>query len=734
MALSAGTKLGPYEILSAIGAGGMGEVYKATDTRLGRTVAIKVLHRAHSDRFEQEARAIAALNHPNVCTLHDVGPNYLVMEYVEGSALRGPLPPQEAVRLGIQIASALEAAHRRGIIHRDLKPANVMVTRDGSVKLLDFGLSKIAVNADLQDVTPTIERTMDGTVLGTTAYMAPEQTEGRPLDARSDVFSLGAVLYEMVAGRRAFEGRSMAQVLSAVLRDDPRPLDALPALERIVTRCLRKSPADRFQTMAEVQVALEEVSDKPAAPQASIAVLPFANISGDHDNEYFSDGLAEEILNALTHVPGLKVAGRTSSFFFRGKDIEFAEIARKLNVEHILEGSVRKAGNRIRVTAQLIKVADGFHLWSERYDRELIDVFAMQDDIAAAIAGALQLKLSPPLARGRHTPSLPAHEAFLKGRHDLLKLTPESMARSRTNFEHAIELDPEYAMPRTALGSYFIATAMNGLRPARELMPLARAAAQKALDIDPWLPEAHAYLGFVATSFDYDWTEAHRRYQVATAVQPVSALVHSIYGTFYLAPLGRLQEAVEELERAVEEEPLHALLRSELAFALLEAGSEERAIAEFRKVMEIDEGFWAAHRFFGVHYALKGMEMEALAQFERAYQLAPWSSIAVGTLAGALVRTGDVSRASLLIQPLREAPGQTPGVPVGMTFFHLQCSELDAAASWMEKAIEQRDPSVLRLLADPLASRLRHSPRWPALAEMMNLPSSSSEQAVTIRG
>src|SRR5580704_7781740 len=237
MALSAGTKLGPYEIVSALGAGGMGEVYKATDTRLCRTVAIKVLHRAHSDRFEEEARAIAALNHPHVCTLHDVGPNYLVMEYVEGSALRGPLPPQEAVRLGIQIASALEAAHRRGIIHRDLKPANVMVTRDGSVKLLDFGLSKIAASADLQDVTPTIERTMDGTVLGTTAYMAPEQVEGRPLDERSDMFSLGAVLYEMVAGRRAFEGRSMAQVLSAVLRDNPRPLDAPPALERIVTRC-----------------------------------------------------------------------------------------------------------------------------------------------------------------------------------------------------------------------------------------------------------------------------------------------------------------------------------------------------------------------------------------------------------------------------------------------------------------------------------------------------------------
>jgi serine/threonine protein kinase len=347
MPLSAGTRLGPYEILSALGAGGMGEVYRARDTRLERDVAIKVLPEqfaADPDRlrrFEHEARAIAALNHPHICQLHDIGPGYLVLEYIEGEPLRGPMAVEQALPLALQMVSALEAAHRRGILHRDLKPVNIMVTREGTAKLLDFGLAKF-VSADA-DAT----RTLDGTVLGTAAYMSPEQAQGQSLDARSDVFSFGAVLYETLSGRRAFGGSSMADVLSAVLRDDPRPIQAPPELERIVRRCLAKQPGQRFQTMGELRAALEqaatELTPKPTEREPSIAVLPFANMSADKENEYFSDGLAEEIINVLAHVPGMKVAGRTSSFFFRGKDVEFGEIGRRLNVEYVLEGSVRKA-------------------------------------------------------------------------------------------------------------------------------------------------------------------------------------------------------------------------------------------------------------------------------------------------------------------------------------------------------------------------------------------------------
>ncbi len=375
MTLTAGTRLGPYEIRSALGAGGMGEVYLARDTRLERDVAIKVLpeqfaadpDRLH--RFEDEARALAALNHPHICQLHDIGPGYLVLEYIDGEPVRGPMDVERARGLALQMVSALEASHQRGILHRDLKPTNIMVTRDGAAKLLDFGLAK------LMNVEADVTRTQDGVVMGTAAYMSPEQAQGQCLDARSDIFSFGAVLYEMLSGTRAFDGRSTADVLSAVLRDEPPPIVAPPAFERIVRRCLAKQPRQRFQTMGELRAALEHTAPGPAVRptghQPSIAVLPFANLSADKDNEYFSDGLAEEIINVLANVPGLKVAGRTSSFFFRGKDIEFAEIGRRLNVEHLLEGSVRTAGNHLRVTAQLITVADGFHLWSERYDREM---------------------------------------------------------------------------------------------------------------------------------------------------------------------------------------------------------------------------------------------------------------------------------------------------------------------------------------------------------------------------
>src|SRR5579863_2101758 len=432
-----GDQLGPYVLLSAIGAGGMGEVWKARDTRLDRVVAIKRLKGQHSKRFEQEARAIAALNHPHICQIYDIGPDYLVMEYVDGAPLRGPLSAEEAARLAVQIASALEEAHGRGILHRDLKPANIMVTAKGA-KLLDFGLAKSIATDDVtrtDDATQTIE----GTVLGTLAYMSPEQAEGKPVDQRSDVFSFGSVLYEMVSGSRAFDG------WAAVLRDDPAPLKTQSELSRIVTRCLRKAPAERFQTAAEVRAALEGAVAKPEQ-QPSIAVLPFANMSADKENEYFSDGLAEEIINELAHVPGLKVIARTSAFAFRGKEQDIRGIAEALGVRTILEGSVRRAGNRIRVTAQLIDAQDGSHLWSERYDRELSDVFAVQDEIAAAIAAALRVKLAVQPSAARHyTPNLASYEAFLKAWHHLPKYTPESMMRAREYLEQATILDPSYA-------------------------------------------------------------------------------------------------------------------------------------------------------------------------------------------------------------------------------------------------------------------------------------------------
>jgi serine/threonine protein kinase len=425
-----GKRFGPYHVIARIGAGGMGEVYKARDTRLDRTVAVKVLP-AHvaldtqaRDRFEREARAVAALNHPHVCTLYDIGRSddvdFLVMEYVEGVALRGPMSGEEALRLALQMASALAAAHRQGILHRDIKPGNVMMTAVG-VKLLDFGLAK--------SIDPGREVTVTGagTILGTAAYMSPEQAQGYRLDARSDIFSFGAVLYEMLSGKRAFSGTTTPQVLSAVLRDDPPPLWPSSPLEPVVRKCLAKDPGERFQTMEEVRDALEVVVMAPVKETPSIAVLPFASMSSDADSEYFSDGISEEIINALTQLGGLQVAARTSSFSFKGKSVEVGEIARRLRVRHLLAGSVRRAGSRVRVTAQLVDASNGFQIWSERFDRELADIFDVQDEITRAIVRRLRVAF----ALGDEarlvkvtTTNMEAYQAYLKGRAMLYRRGP----------------------------------------------------------------------------------------------------------------------------------------------------------------------------------------------------------------------------------------------------------------------------------------------------------------------
>ena len=737
VALTPGTRLGPYEITVQIGVGGMGEVYRARDTRLDRTVAIKVLPETHAadpqfrDRFEREARAISSLNHPHICTLYDVGrqdgTNYLVMEYLEGETIaqrleKGALPLDQALRCAIEIADALDKAHRQGITHRDLKPGNIMLTKGGA-KLLDFGLATSVTpgmaGADLSALSTTPPRlTAHGTILGTFQYMAPEQAGGGRLDARADVFSFGAVLYEMVSGQCAFPGSSVAQVLSAVLRDDPRPFEAPPAVARIVTRCLAKQPGQRFQTMADVKAALEHAGERPPSLEPSIAVLPFANLSADKENEYFSDGLAEEIINVLAHVPGLKVIARTSAFAFRGKDQDIRTIAHTLGVRSILEGSVRRAGTRIRVTAQLIDAEGGHHLWSERYDREMADVFAIQDDIAQAIASALQTKLSmAPVVVRRYTPNLPAYEAYLKALHDMGYTTPDQLARAKESLEQAIALDPQFALAHSTLGFYFLRLALPGLLPAHEAMPLVRDAARKALSIDPSLPEAHALLGAVAAIYDYDWVESERLFRLATRGDSVPPIVR-FTSMMYLVPVGRYQEAVAEHERALNEDPLNLVGRFQLAFCLQAAGMPAQAATEFRRLLALDANFWLAAYGLSITSALNGILPEALDYAEKAHAVAPWATSNTGLLAGVLKLHGDVRRADEMLEELGD--GRSYGGPIGFVIFHLVCSQPDRAADWAEKAIQQRDPRIavtLRLFA-PI---LRSSPRWPALAKQMNL-------------
>jgi len=710
-------QLGPYQLIELVGSGGMGEVWKARDTRLDRIVAIKRLKGDHGQTFEREARAIAALNHANICQIHDVGPDYLVLEYIEGKPLDCPVPEQEALRLSIQMAGALEAAHRRGIIHRDLKPANVLVTGDGCVKLLDFGIAKLA--STTHDTSATA--TFDGVVKGTPAYMSPEQAQGGPLDERSDIFSFGSVLYEMLAGRRAFSGESAAQVMSSIVHDPPAPLPGFPAIEGIVLRCLEKSPGGRFQTITELKAALEGIGAHPTPAQPSIAVLPFDNMSGDRDNEYFSDGLAEEIINALAQLPGLKVIARTSAFAFKGKHEDIRRIAQTLGVDHVLEGSVRRSGPRLRVTAQLIGAADGGHLWSQRYDREWAEVFAIQDDIAQAIVETLRLKLAPGLlSLRRHTPNLPAYEALLKARHDAFIYTPEASERCRANYEQAIALDPRFAQAYAELGIQYLTRALPGIAPAHATMPQARVAARKALELDSCLPEAEAVLAAVAGLYEYDWNEAARRFRLALAREPIPPAVRFLHGMFFLAPAGFPLEAAAGHARGLEEDPLSFGGRFQLAVILLQAGRFAEAERELRKGMQIHETLFQLPMFLALVYSAQGNPAVALEWAEKAYRMAPWHSHPPAILAGLLAQTGNRQRAEELLENLKSP--ETYGVPSARTFYHLLSGEMDSAAEWSGLAIEQRDPRIVLGVHLPMAAAFRADRRGAAILRKMNLP------------
>jgi serine/threonine-protein kinase len=698
--LDAGDKLGPYEILAPLGAGGMGQVYKARDTRLDRIVAIKTSQAKFSQRFEREARAVAALNHSHICQLYDVGPNYLVMEFIDGTPLKGPLALEEALRLAVQIADALIEAHGAGLLHRDLKPGNILICAKGA-KLVDFGL---AAQIDNPDATVTMA------VMGTPAYMAPEQAEAKPLDQRTDIFSFGAVLYEMLSGNRPFA------TLAAVLREAPAPLSG-PAAE-IALRCLRKSPSERFQTMHEVKAALERMAAKPVERQPSIAVLPFANMSGDKEQEYFSDGLSEEIINALAQLPGLKVTARTSAFAFRGKEQDIRKIAEALDVRTILEGSVRRSGNRIRVTAQLINAQDGYHLWSQRYDREMADIFDIQDEIAAAIAGALQVKLAPKPAE-RYKPSLPAYDAYLRGRQYQFKVTPRSWEIAKECYEQAIALDPKFAPAYAEMAGLLGQAVAIGMRPPQEIVPSMRVYAEKALELDPSLPDAHVHLGTAAGLFDFDWKEADRRMALALSHPTVSPLCRFLY-TSYLLALRRPVEALEQIRRAVQEDPLSVVYRTRLAFCLWTAGRDEDALGETNRALDLDENHPTPNAFLAFYQINKGAFNEALPFAEKCYSLNPYLPLSAGPLAGLLVRTGDTARADEILSKL--GPPAVFGVPSGLALFHLITGEIEKAADWCERVIEQRDGFLAVITAYPVYKPLRASLCWPKLAKMMNLP------------
>ena len=601
-----GKSFAHYHILEKIGAGGMGEVYRAHDEQLNRDVALKVLPpRDLADetarvRLLREARAAAGLNHPHICTIHEVGEAggraYIAMEYIDGSLLsamvvQGRLPHEQALRYGVQLAEALEHAHARGVVHRDLKSANVIVTPEGRVKVLDFGLAKRLDERDVEATRSRASLTQPGAVIGTLAYMAPEQLRGEPADARSDIWALGVVLYEMVAGRRPFHGQTGYEVSSAILsrRFAPLPGDVPAALRAVIEHCLEKDPGRRYPRASEVRVALEAIQFGGTTDQLlprraprrkrtvrrkrmqSLAVLPLTNLSRDPEQEYFADGMTEALIADLAKIRALRVISRTSVMRYKATDKSLPEIAEELNVDAVVEGSVLRAGQQVRITAQLIHAATDTHLWAESYERDLQDVLLLQSEVARTIAREIQVAVTPEekkrLASAR--PVNPeAHEAYLKGRFHWYKLTRESLDTAMEYFQLALEKDPQYASAYSGIASAWAARGEIGVLPPQEAFPKAKAAARKALELDDSLPEVHVSLATIEAIYGWDWAIVEREFQRALQLNPNHAEAAFFYADFLLY-VGRSEEWSSNVERALALDPLNLILQCFYGWHLL---------------------------------------------------------------------------------------------------------------------------------------------------------------------
>ena len=745
-----------YRVLGRLGAGGMGEVYLAEDVTLGRKVALKFLPPSSKadDQAQRgliaEAQAAAALDHPNICAIYEVGRHaersFIVMQYVEGEPLssrigRG-LDLALALSIGAQMADALAEAHARGIIHRDLKPQNIIVNARDQAKLLDFGLARAqerVLSADLTEAETQELPTPRGTVQGTPLYMSPEQASGRPQDARSDLFSLGVVLYEMVTGTRPFSGKTSAEVMEAILARAPAPLSrpglTVPyELQRIVSKALAKHPEDRYQTARDLLIDLRALGQDLATgsgdsllplvpPAPAVAVLPFADMSPEKDQEYLCEGMAEEVITALAQVKGLRVACRRSAFRFKGAH-DVREVGGKLNVTSVVEGSVRRAGNRLRISAQLINVVDGFHVWSARYDREMKDVFQIQDEISRAIVHALKVKLADEqqLVK-RYTDDLEAYHLYLKGRHHWNKRVPAAIRTALQLFQQALARDDTYALAHAGIADCLIVPGYYGSAPSGQVMPLGKQAALKALELDDTLAAAHAPLAMVTALYEFDWLGAERHFRRALELDPAFAIAYTWYALFDLVPQGRLAEAHGAARKALQIDPLNSTVNTVLGATLYYERRYQDALDELQKAIDLDPTFPVAYYYRGRACVAQGNFEEATAALERAGEIMGQSPTVMGALCHCLAASGRRAEALALREDLERLAASAYASPYSLAQAHLGLGDLDRAWECLEQAYEERSALLAFVKVDPLVDPLRARPQFEALLRKMNLVS-----------
>lgn len=732
-----------YLITAKIGAGGMGTVYLAQDTRLNRQVALKCLPEALSrdsaarQRLVREAQAASRLNHANIVTIHAVeesdGRDFIVMEYLKGRTLaeiiaEGRRPRAEALDLAIQIAEGLAAAHQAGVVHRDLKPANIIIDEHGRAKILDFGLATFR---------EAVRLSLDGSTLGTLAYCSPEQALGAETDFRSDLFSFGVVLYEMLAARRPFGGHHEAAIIYAIVNEQPAPLpnhngDIGEDLQRIVSRCLAKRPEERYPAAADLladlktaraggTVGARTISSRPPAIP-SIAVLPMSNLSPDREQEYFCDGITEEIIHALTHVEGIRVVARTSVLVFRNKSEDIRTIGRALNADVVLEGSVRTAGGRVRINVQLISVADGYHIWSERYDREMADVFAIQDEITLAIVDKLKVTLlagEKAKVVKRYTDDLEAFQLYLEGRYYWNRRFEGGLQRGIECFQRAIARDPNYAPAYSGISDCYCVLGYFGVLPPREVYTKAKEAAARALAIDEELAEAHTSMGWVRTYYDWDWPGGAAAYERALQLNPKYATAHQWYA-LHLCVDARFDEAVAAGRRAVELDPLSPIINGVLGVVLYMARRYEKGIDAQVRVLSAEPAFALSYWFLAGNYLALRRYDEAIAALEK-YLALTGAPIALGSLGLTLGLAGHKDRAKVVLGQLRQMARERYVSPLHEAMIHMGLDDNESAFAKLHEAVDVRESLLVYLKVWPWVDHVREDPRFAGVLERIGL-------------